>query len=64
MEILDTNTKYDIFHNIYLTTHEGKIKLTVDEAVDIAYAIVDSFGLNYKILDELENAYAEYKENN
>lgn len=62
MELLKPDAKYDLEHNIYLNTHNGKVKLTADEAIDVAYAIVDSFGLNYKILNDLEDAYAEYKE--
>lgn len=62
MELLKTNTKYDLNHNIYLNTHKGKVELTPDEAIDIAYAIVDSYGLSYKILDELQDAYHEEKE--
>jgi hypothetical protein len=62
MELLQTNTKYDLNHNIYLNTHKGKVELTPDEAIDIAYAIVDSYGLSYKILDELQTAYDEEKE--
>ena len=62
MEILQTNTKYNLNHNIYLNTHKGKIELTADEAIDIAYAIVDSYGLDYKILDDLQTAYYEEKE--
>ena len=64
IKILETNTKYDLSHNIYLNTHKGKVELTPDEAIDIAYAIVDSYGLDYKILDALQDAYYEEKENN
>lgn len=62
MEILGTDIKYDLFHNIFLNTHKGKVELTPDEAIDIAYAIVDSYGLNYKILEPLQTAYEEEKE--
>ena len=62
IKLLETNTKYDLNHNIYLNTHKGKVELTADEAIDIAYAIVDSYGLDYKILDELQTAYEEDKE--
>lgn len=62
MELLETNTKYDLNHNIYLNTHKGKVELTADEAIDVAYAIVDSYGLDYKILDGLQTAYEEEKE--
>lgn len=62
MELLETNTKYDLFHNIYLNTHKGKIELTPDEAIDVAYAIVDSYGLDYKMLDELQTAYEKEME--
>ena len=61
MEILDTDVKYDLFHNIYLNTHKGKVELTADEAIDVAYAIVDSYCLDYKILDKLQTAYEEDK---
>jgi len=64
MELLDTDARYDLNHNIYLNTHKGKVELTADEAIDVAYAIVDSYCLNYKMLDELYNAYLEEKENN
>lgn len=64
MELLDTDARYDLNHNIYLNTHKGKVELTADEAIDVAYAIVDSYCLNYKILDELYDAYLEEKENN
>ena len=63
MELLDTDARYDLNHNIYLNTHKGKVELTADEAIDVAYAIVDSYCLDYKILDELQNAYYEEKEN-
>lgn len=63
MELLDTDARYDLNHNIYLNTHKGKVELTADEAIDVAYAIVDSYCLDYKILDELYNAYLEEKEN-
>ena len=62
MELLETNTKYDLNHNIYINTHKGKVELTADEAIDIAYAIVDSYGLDYKILDELQEAYEREEE--
>ena len=62
IKLLETNTKYDLNHNIYLNTHKGKVELTADEAIDIAYAIVDSYGLDYKILDELQEAYEEDRE--
>ena len=62
MEIKDTEIKYDLFHNIKLNTHlNGKITLTADEALDVAYAIVDSYGLDYEILDKLQDAYEEDK---
>lgn len=64
MELLDTDARYDLNHNIYLNTHKGKVELTADEAIDVAYAIVDSYCLDYKILDELYDAYLEEKENN
>lgn len=62
MELLQTNTKYDLSHNIYLDTHKGKVELTPDEAIDVAYAIVDSYGLSYRILDDLQTAYYKEKE--
>ena len=62
IKLLETNTKYDLNHNIYLNTHKGKVELTPDEAIDIAYAIVDSYGLDYKILNTLQEAYEEDKE--
>ena len=62
MEILDTDARYDLFHNIYLNTHKGKVELTADEALDVAYAIVDSYRLDYKILDKLQDAYEKDKE--
>jgi len=62
VEILNTKTRYDLFHNIKLNTHkQGEITLTADEALDVAYAIVDSYGLDYKILDKLQTAYEEDK---
>ena len=63
MEIKDTEIRYDLFHNIKLNTHlNGKITLTADEALDVAYAIVDSYGLDYEILDKLQDAYEKDKE--
>ena len=63
MEILETDIRYDLFHNIKLNTHnQGRITLTADEALDVAYAIVDSYGLSYDILDKLQDAYEEDKE--
>jgi len=61
MDFLETNPKYDLNHNIYLLTHEGKIKLTADEALNVAYALVDSYGLDYKILDRLQYEYDKDK---
>ncbi len=62
MELLKTDAKYDLNHNIFLNTHKGKVELTPDEAIDVAYAIVDSYGLDYKILDRLQEAYEEEEE--
>ena len=63
MEILETGIRYDLFHNIKLNTHnQGRITLSADEAIDVAYAIVDSYELDYKILDDLQTAYEEDKE--
>ena len=63
MEIKDTDVRYDLSHNIKLNTHlNGEITLTADEALDVAYAIVDSYGLDYEMLDKLQTAYEEDKE--
>lgn len=62
MEILETKVLYDLNHKIYLNTHKGKVELTADEALDVAYALVDSYGLDYKILDPLQTAYEEEME--
>lgn len=59
-----SNTKYDLDHNIYLTRDGEEIKLTLDEVIDIVYAVVDSFGLSYSILDDLYVKYENYKEGN
>ena len=62
MELAKPEAKYDLSHNIYVNTHKGKVELTADEAIDVAYAIVDSYCLDYKMLDDLYEAYEEDKE--
>ncbi len=62
MELLETDARYDLNHNIYLNTHKGKVELTSDEALDIAYALADSYCLDYKFLEPLQTAYEEDKE--
>ena len=61
--MLDTDARYDLDHNVYLNTiYKGEIKLTPEEAIDVAYSIIDSYGLKYEMLDELDNAYFQDKE--
>lgn len=58
-DILEDNIKYDLKHNLYINKGKIEIKLTPEQAIDIAYAIVDSFGLSYEMLDPLQTAYEE-----
>lgn len=53
--------KYDLDNNIYFTKNGIEMKLDPEEAIDIAYAIIDSYGLDYKMLDDLQAAYEEDK---
>lgn len=62
MEILETKVLYDLNHKIYLNTHKGKVELTADEALEVAYALADSYGLEYKVLDKLQYAYDKERE--
>ena len=62
MEIKDTEVRYDLLHNIKLNTHlNGEITLSADEALDVAYAIVDSYNLKYDMLEALQDAYEKDK---
>ena len=55
MEIKDVkNLRYDMNGNIFFDSSIGPMQIEEKNALEIAYALLDSNGLEYKILDELD----------
>lgn len=47
------NIGYDLNHNIYFTSNLGKMKLTPQDALEIAYALLDATGHLDKKTEEI-----------
>lgn len=47
------NGSYDIQGNLHFETKDGEMKIRAVDALEIAYALFDWAGFDYKILDEL-----------
>lgn len=53
-----TNGSYDLRGNIHFKTKNTTASYTMSQkdALEIAYTLVDSLGLDYKILDQVDDA--------
>lgn len=54
-----SNGRHKLNGHIIFDTNLGILELTPEQALDIVYTLVDSCGLNYNILNELEEKINE-----
>lgn len=50
-----TNGRYNLHGDLFFTTEDGtEIKMTVKDALEVAYTLFDSVGHSYKELEAIE----------